>query len=59
MLLPELYKYLNKGIKTPFYDEEDDHPDDPPSHGTGGWMNDKGVLVYDRMILGKWIPMEN
>ena len=40
---------ITKGIKTPLYDEEDDHPDDPPSHGTGGWTeDDKGVLVYDR-----------
>ena len=40
---------ITKGIKTPLYDEEDDHPDDPPAHGTGGWTeDDKGVLVYDR-----------
>ena len=40
---------ITKGIKTPLYDEEDDHPDDPPPHGTGGWAeDDKRVLVYDR-----------
>src|SRR4030095_12348407 len=40
---------ITKGIKVPLYDEEDDHPDDPPQHGTGGWSeDDKRVLVYDR-----------
>jgi len=40
---------ITKSIKVPLYDEEDDHPDDPPQHGTGGWSeDDKRVLVYDR-----------
>lgn len=40
---------ISKGIKVPIWDEEDDHPDDPPPHGTGGWIeNDKAVLIYDK-----------
>ena len=29
---------ISKGIKFPMWDEEDDHPDDPPPHGSAGWM---------------------
>ncbi len=36
-------------IKVPLWDEEDDHPDDPPPHGFAGWVeNDKAILIYDK-----------
>lgn len=42
-------KNLTAGLPVAFYDEEDDHPDTPPSHGSAGWTSDsKSVLVYDR-----------
>lgn len=48
---------ISKGIKFPMWDEEDDHPDDPPPHGSAGWMeNDSYVLVYDRYDIWKLDP---
>jgi dipeptidyl aminopeptidase/acylaminoacyl peptidase len=39
---------ITKSIKVPLFDEEDDHPDDPPPHGIMAWhQNDKYVYVYD------------
>lgn len=38
-----------KGIKVPVFDEEDDHPDDPPPHGTMGFhAGDRYAYVYDK-----------
>ena len=32
-----------------FWQEDDDHPDRPPSYGNGGWVkDDKYVLLYDQ-----------
>jgi dipeptidyl aminopeptidase/acylaminoacyl peptidase len=40
---------LTAGLPVTFYNEEDDHPDIPPSYGGAGWTSDsKSVLVYDR-----------
>jgi len=40
---------LTAGLPVPFYNDEDDHPDEPPSLGNAGWTSDsKSVLVYDR-----------
>jgi dipeptidyl aminopeptidase/acylaminoacyl peptidase len=40
---------ITKGIKVPLWDEEDDHPDDPPPHGAPAWTeNDAALLVYDK-----------
>jgi dipeptidyl aminopeptidase/acylaminoacyl peptidase len=40
---------ITKNIKVPIWDEEDDHPDDPPPHGAPVWTeNDKALLVYDK-----------
>ncbi len=40
---------LSKGITAPLYDEEDDHPDDPPAHGFMGWLEgDEAAFIYDR-----------
>lgn len=44
-------------IKTPLFDEEDDHPDDPEPHGLMGWHeNDKYVYVYDRYDIWQCDP---
>jgi len=33
----------------PVYDELDDHPQEPPSYGMAGWLDDdRALLVYDR-----------
>ncbi|HNY42690.1 MAG TPA: prolyl oligopeptidase family serine peptidase, partial [Bryobacteraceae bacterium] len=40
---------LTAGLPVAFYNDEDDHPDVPPSFGSAGWSSDsKSVLVYDR-----------
>ena len=40
---------LTAGLNVTFHNEEDDHPDIPPSYGSAGWTSDsKSVLVYDR-----------
>jgi dipeptidyl aminopeptidase/acylaminoacyl peptidase len=45
------------GIKTPLYDEEDDHPDDPPPHGIMGWQDgDRSVYVYDKFDIWQCDP---
>jgi dipeptidyl aminopeptidase/acylaminoacyl peptidase len=42
-------KNITQKITTHLYDDEDDHPDDPSSFGTAGWLeNDAAVLIYDR-----------
>lgn len=44
-------------IKVPLYDELDDHPDDPPPHGTMGWQeNDRFVYLYDRYDIWQCDP---
>lgn len=48
---------ITKGIKVPLYDEEDDHPDDPPPHGLMAWQeNDKYVCVYDKYDIWQCDP---
>ncbi|NII28271.1 S9 family peptidase [Pseudoflavitalea sp. X16] len=42
-------KNITQKITAHLYDDEDDHPDDPFSFGTAGWLeNDAAVLIYDR-----------
>ena len=55
---------ISKSIKQPLWDEEDDHPDDPPPHGVAGWVeNDKAILLYDKYDIwrvdpdGKQLPI--
>jgi hypothetical protein len=44
-------------VKTPFYDEDNDVPDDPNPYGIIKWMtDDKYVLVYDRYDVWKVDP---
>lgn len=46
-----------KDIKVPLYDEDDDHPDDPPPHGVMGWHeNDAAMYVYDKFDIWKVDP---
>jgi dipeptidyl aminopeptidase/acylaminoacyl peptidase len=48
---------ITKSIKVPLYDEDDDHPDDPPSHGIMTWFqNDKYVYVYDKYDVWQCDP---
>lgn len=46
-----------KDIKVPLFDEDDDHPDDPPPHGVMGWHeNDAALYVYDKFDIWKVDP---
>ena len=48
---------ITAGIHYPLYDEEDDHPDDPPPHGILGWQEgDRWVYVYDKYDIWKCDP---
>lgn len=41
----------------PLWDEEDDHPDDPPPYGVMGWEEgDQSLLVYDRYDIIRLDP---
>jgi len=43
---------ITAGIRVALYDEEDDHPDDPPPHGMMGWLEgDRSVYVYDKFDI--------
>jgi len=46
-----------KDIKVPLFDEDDDHPDDPPPHGVMGWHeNDAALYIYDKFDIWKVDP---
>lgn len=48
---------LTSTIKVPLFDEDDDHPDDPPPHGVMGWHeNDAAFYVYDKFDIWKVDP---
>lgn len=50
-------KFLTASIKLPLYDEEDDHPDDPPPHGIMGWLeNDEALYMYDKYDIWQVDP---
>lgn len=50
-------KNVTKGITVPLYDDEDDHPDQPGSFGTAGWVEgDEAVLINDRYDIWKVDP---
>ena len=45
---------LTSQLKVKFFDEEVDHPAEPPPYGAQGWSTDgKFVLLYDRFDLWK------
>jgi dipeptidyl aminopeptidase/acylaminoacyl peptidase len=48
---------ITKGISAPLYDEEDDHPDDPPPHGYMAWLKDDAkVYIYDKYDIWQCDP---
>jgi dipeptidyl aminopeptidase/acylaminoacyl peptidase len=48
---------ITAAIRVPLYDEEDDHPDDPPPHGSMGWLeNDHFVYIYDKYDIWQCDP---
>jgi len=48
---------ITHDIKTPLFDEEDDHPDDPPPHGSMGWdEGDNHVYLYDHYDIWECDP---
>lgn len=50
---------ISAGVKVPLYDEEDDHPDDPPPHGVLGWAeNDRYCYVYDKYDIWQLDPRQ-
>ncbi len=49
---------ITASIKAPLFDEEDDHPDDPPSHGLMAWhQDDKYVYIYDKYDIWQCDPV--
>ena len=45
---------LTAELDVPFFDEEDDHPSEPPAHGLGAWLEDgSAVLIYDKYDIWK------
>ncbi|WP_349317010.1 prolyl oligopeptidase family serine peptidase [Chitinophaga sp. MM2321] len=48
---------ISKGIPTPVFDEEDDHPDVPDAYGLAGWLeNDRFAYIYDRYDIWQVDP---
>jgi dipeptidyl aminopeptidase/acylaminoacyl peptidase len=48
---------MTKGIRVPLYDEEDDHPDEPPPHGQMAWQEgDRYVYIYDKYDVWQCDP---
>jgi dienelactone hydrolase len=48
---------ITSSIKTPLFEEDDDHPDNPPPHGVMGWhQDDKYVYLYDRYDIWQCDP---
>ena len=48
---------ITAAIRVPLYDEEDDHPDDPPPHGSMGWLeDDRYFYVYDKYDIWQCDP---
>ncbi|MFH1764409.1 MAG: prolyl oligopeptidase family serine peptidase [Gemmatimonadota bacterium] len=48
---------LSEAIPFPVYDEIDDHPDDPGSYGTAGWLEgDEAILIHDRFDIWRVDP---
>jgi len=48
---------ITAGIRQPLYDEEDDHPDDPPPYGSMGWHeDDRWVYIYDKYDIWQCDP---
>jgi dipeptidyl aminopeptidase/acylaminoacyl peptidase len=40
-----------------FYDTDHDEPSEPPSYGSGGWLeNDASVILYDKYDIWRFFP---
>lgn len=51
---------LTCNLKIPFYNEDDDTPNQPDTYGYMGWTdNDENFLVYDRYDIWKLNPLNN
>ncbi|MBO9631703.1 MAG: S9 family peptidase, partial [Chitinophagaceae bacterium] len=51
---------LTSKIGSHFWDDEDDHPDDPNGFGIAKWLeNDEAVLIYDRYDVWQIDPTGN
>jgi dienelactone hydrolase len=51
---------ITGSIHAPLFDEEDDHPDDPPPHGAMGWQQyDRYVYIYDKYDIWQCDPKGN
>jgi len=49
---------ISGGINTPLFDDEDDHPDDPPAFGIEGWtQNEDAILLNDRYDIWSVDPL--
>ena len=50
---------VTSGLSSKFWNEDDDHPDTPPSYGSAGWTQDgKYVLLYDHYDIWRVAQME-
>lgn len=48
---------VTSALPVKFWNEEDDHPDTPPSYGSAGWTQDgKYVLLYDHYDIWRVAP---
>lgn len=46
---------LTDKLSVPFYDEDNDTPDEPSGYGVAGWLkDDKSVLIYDKFDIWKF-----
>jgi dipeptidyl aminopeptidase/acylaminoacyl peptidase len=46
---------LTDKLNVPFYDEDNDTPDEPSGYGVAGWLkDDKSVLIYDKFDIWKF-----
>jgi dipeptidyl aminopeptidase/acylaminoacyl peptidase len=51
---------LTDALKIPFYEEEEDRPQEPRPYGSGGWLEDGStVLLYDRFDIWKISSLKN
>jgi dipeptidyl aminopeptidase/acylaminoacyl peptidase len=48
---------VSQSLKVTVWDEDDDHPDDPPPHGVAGWAEgDEAMMIYDKFDIWQLDP---